>query len=295
MRKVVILGGTGMVGHALVAGLSDRFYIIPTVRDSAHTEALIKRFPNLAKDSVIVFNARDFMELYYRSEDFHLQFKDLFQTLAESDYVINAIGITPPLAQADRQLTLFVNGVLPHLFSGILREKFIHISTDCVFDGLEGHPYTEVSHHHPVDYYGFTKSIGEPHQSLTIRTSFIGREIDSSRGLLEWFLHQEGKRIEGYQNCIWNGVTTHEFARVCADIIDRPDMFMPLQTLHIFSSPISKFDMLKAFQKKFDIDCEIIGNTAIKRNRTLSSIHSESTQLRIPSFYEMLEMMPNDL
>ncbi|MBI4250266.1 sugar nucleotide-binding protein [Candidatus Uhrbacteria bacterium] len=295
MKKVIILGGTGMVGHALVGGLSARFHIIPIVRDLARSAVLTKRFPNIMGDSVIVFDVKDFMDSYYRSRDFQFEFKDFFQTLVESDYVINAIGITPPLAQADRQLTLFVNGVLPHLFSGILREKFIHISTDCVFDGLEGHPYTEISHHHPVDYYGFTKSVGEPHQSFTIRTSFIGREIDSSRGLLEWFLRQEGKRIEGYQNCIWNGVTTHEFARVCTNIVEHLDMLTPLRTLHIFSSPISKFDMLKAFQKKFNIDCEIIENTAIKRNRTLSSIHSESTQLHIPSFYEMLEMMPNDL
>ena len=49
--------------------------------------------------------------------------------------------------------------------------------------------------------------------SITLRTSFIGKELGTNRALLNWFLSQKGK-IKGYRNAIYSGLTTLEVAKV---------------------------------------------------------------------------------
>jgi dTDP-4-dehydrorhamnose reductase len=57
--------------------------------------------------------------------------------------------------------------------------KFIHVSTDYVFDGLATSPYKEDEQTNPVNYYGFTKLKGEQYaftenpSSIVIRTSWV--------------------------------------------------------------------------------------------------------------------------
>src|SRR5208282_4307928 len=40
---------------------------------------------------------------------------------------------------------------------------------------------------------------------LTLRTSIIGRELNSSFGLVEWFLSQRGGRVKGFTTAIYTG------------------------------------------------------------------------------------------
>lgn len=57
--------------------------------------------------------------------------------------------------------------------------KFIHVSTDYVFNGLATSPYKEDSATDPVNYYGFTKLMSEEFafaecpSAITIRTSWV--------------------------------------------------------------------------------------------------------------------------
>jgi len=61
---------------------------------------------------------------------------------------------------------------------------FIHITTDCVFSGKNDKPYNELHYHDPEDFYGKSKSLGEPISCTTIRTSIIGEEMGDGRSLL---------------------------------------------------------------------------------------------------------------
>lgn len=54
---------------------------------------------------------------------------------------------------------------------------------------------------------GGTDMMGRQPHGLTIRTSFIGRELASRYGLVEWVLSQAQKVI-GYQKAISSGFTT---------------------------------------------------------------------------------------
>ncbi|MFT3936679.1 MAG: dTDP-4-dehydrorhamnose reductase [Chitinophagaceae bacterium] len=64
--------------------------------------------------------------------------------------------------------------------------KFIHISTDYVFDGTGTKPYTEDDKNSPVNYYGLTKLEGEKaalrnnNESVVIRTSWVYSEYGNN-------------------------------------------------------------------------------------------------------------------
>ena len=99
------------------------------------------------------------------------------------DLIVNAAAYTAvDQAESEPELALAVNGVAP----GILAEEakrlgaaLIHYSTDYVFDGSKGAPYTEDDEPRPINAYGRTKLAGEraiqavdaPH--LILRASWI--------------------------------------------------------------------------------------------------------------------------
>ncbi len=96
---------------------------------------------------------------------------------------INAAAYTAvDKAETDRELSMKINADAV----GILAEncnkygtRFIHISTDYVFDGTATQPYNEENPVNPVNYYGLTKLKGEEHaiannpSSIIIRTSWV--------------------------------------------------------------------------------------------------------------------------
>ena len=99
------------------------------------------------------------------------------------DLIVNAAAYTAvDRAESEPELAQAVNGTAP----GILAEEakrqgaaLIHYSTDYVFDGTKGMPYTEDDKPRPINVYGRTKlageraiqSVGGPH--LILRTSWI--------------------------------------------------------------------------------------------------------------------------
>lgn len=70
--------------------------------------------------------------------------------------------------------------------------KFIQIGTDCIFSGSKGQ-YTEADILESIDLYGKSKFLGEsgPKNALVLKTSSIGWEVETKKGLLEWFLSQQ--------------------------------------------------------------------------------------------------------
>jgi dTDP-4-dehydrorhamnose reductase len=142
-----------------------------------------------------------------------------------------------------------------------------------------------------VDTYGLSKSLGEPENCLTIRTSIIGRELDGFTGLLEWFLQQEGKSITGYSEHYWNGITTKEFGNICDQIMENPPRLPAKGLYHVFSTVVSKYDMLQAFKRKYGMRCTITADENNKLNRTLATVKELNGLLRVPSFDQMIDAL----
>ncbi|MDE2088544.1 MAG: dTDP-4-dehydrorhamnose reductase [Gammaproteobacteria bacterium] len=97
--------------------------------------------------------------------------------------IVNAAAYTAvDQAEAEPALAMAVNGTAP----GILAEEakrarawLVQYSTDYVFDGTQGTPYTEQDEPHPLNVYGQTKLAGERAiqavgaSHLILRTSWV--------------------------------------------------------------------------------------------------------------------------
>lgn len=292
MKRILILGATGMLGSAVYGVLKDKYELALAVRSKNKIGILDRAHGGLSKHKVVEFDAARLYQNFLDKKGYPGEYlKNFLSEVGRVDYAVNAIGVTIPFSLGNQALTFFVNSALPHVLAGELKEKLIHITTDCVYDGKEGFPYDENSRKTPVDLYGLSKSLGEPLNCLTLRTSIIGRELGGFTGLLEWFLKQEKKTVTGFANHFWNGVTTKEFGKICDRIISTPESFPKTGLYHVFSNPVSKYDMLRKFKDKYGIDCEIKKDEEQRLNRTLSTVHDLAAKLAIPPFDEMI----NDL
>ncbi len=289
-KRVLLLGASGMLGNAVYGVLKDKYDLILTFRNLEDSQLLNQKYGDVERHQVEELDVNKIYQDYYdRRGDPGEYFKIFLKRIGEVDHVINAIGVTIPYSLKDPALTFFVNSAFPHILANTFKEKLIHITTDCVFNGKEGFPYDENSPHTPVDIYGLSKSLGEPKNCLVIRTSIIGRELKGFTGLLEWFLQQKGKTIKGFTQHFWNGITTKEFGKICDKIMSNQEKFPRQGIYHVFSTTLSKYEMLLKFREKYNLDVEIIPDDSTKLNRTLTTIYPLCLQLEIPSFDEMLK------
>lgn len=289
MKKVLIFGVTGMLGSAVYEVLKDKYELILTVREEGKIDLLEKKYGGTNKHRTVVFNAFPMYQDYVNKKGYPGEYLSNFlKEVGGVDYIINAIGITIPFVMQDPALTFFINSALPHILARIFGEKLIHITTDCVYNGKEDFSYDENSPKTPVDIYGLSKSLGEPTNCLTLRTSIIGRELEDFTGFLEWFLQQKGKEVNGFAEHYWNGVTTKQFGKICDEIMSNPDKYPKTGLYHIFSTAVSKYEMLLKFKEKFGINCKINEDHENKLNRTLATVKDLNSKLKIPSFDGML-------
>ena len=125
--------------------------------------------------------------------------------------IINCIGCIPQKQYSDEQFTS-INTRFPHelsLFCQANDYGLIHISTNCVFRGIQDR-YLETNECDATDLYGKSKALGEPLYGITLRASIIGLERTTASGLLAWFLKNYECKIQGYLIQYWNGLTTLE-------------------------------------------------------------------------------------
>ena len=70
--------------------------------------------------------------------------------------VINCIGLLNRVAEENQALAVLINSYLPHYMDELSEKKnfkFIHVSTDCVFDGKKGQ-YAVDSFKDAYSFYG---------------------------------------------------------------------------------------------------------------------------------------------
>lgn len=292
MKRVAITGVSGMLGSMVYNILKDTYSLILIYRDQKRLSDLEKYYGNTAKHKTILFDFSDIYNEYlsgFAKDRISPKLENLTSKIGIVDNFINCAGLINRFAIGNPSLTFFINSALPHLLSSIYKDKLIHVTTDCVFNGLEGAPYHEKSVQTPTDIYGLSKSLGEPSMhSLVLRTSVIGPEIENFVSLLEWLKRQKGKTINGYTNHYWNGITTRQFAIICQKIIDNPRKFPKTGLFHLFSDTQTKYEMLKKLREKYQIDVKIKPIKAHPIDRRLASIYNFCRALSIPPFNEML-------
>jgi dTDP-4-dehydrorhamnose reductase len=281
-KNIVVLGVSGMLGHKMLQVLSNKFTVTGTLRK---------------------FNTSQLLEPYelYEGVDVN-NFLNVMESLnkIDPDVIVNCIGIIKQLPESnDWDKSFSINSEFPHKLSIYAKAhgmQLIHISTDCVFDGKIG-LYREVDIPNAIDIYGRTKFVGEVSDinCLTLRTSIIGREINTRHGLLEWFLSKKGMKIQGYTKSIFSGVTTNELASLVSDIIQNGRGLQGLY--HVAAEPISKFNLLTKINSHLldnKVEIESVDGEII--NRSLNGLKLKRTLgYSPPSWDDMLyKMMVKD-
>lgn len=175
------------------------------------------------------------------------------------DYVINCAGMLVSDSRDNIGAAVLVNSWFPNFLQITYKNsktRVIHVSTDCVFDGIRGN-YREQDIPTETNAYGRSKAMGEiiNHKDITLRTSIIGPEISDHRsGLLDWVVNRSSREIQGWEDSWWNGVTTLQLCRVIEQVMGRTDTN---GLYHVASAPINKYELVRTIAEVYDLDKEI--------------------------------------
>jgi dTDP-4-dehydrorhamnose reductase len=138
-----------------------------------------------------------------------------------------------------------------------------------VFSGEKG-GYAETDFADARDVYGKSKALGETAypNTITLRTSMIGHELNSAYGLLDWFLSQD-EHSKGYRCAIFSGVPTIVLAQIIIEVI------IPYKELsgiyHVAAKPINKYDLLTLIAKAYGKSIQITPDDSLVIDRSLNA------------------------
>jgi len=273
-----------MLGHKLVQVLSERFEVWTALHGSWGD---VERFGIFDKGRTIdKIDVTDIASVRRAVET------------SRPEVIINAVGVIKQHpAATDVVHTLEINSTFPHRLAQLTAEfdaRLILISTDCVFDGMDGN-YSEDTVPNALDLYGQSKRWGEVTggNCLTLRASIIGRELSGTHSMVEWFLSNRGGRVNGFANAIYSGFPTIVFADIIASLItDHPDL---TGLYHLSSEPINKFELLTLINKACDAGVSIGRDEEFRIDRSLDSTRfRQATGFRPSSWPEMIERMAAD-
>ena len=206
------------------------------------------------------------------------QLKEIFES-ETPEIVINASAFTNVDAcELEKERAFAVNSMGVMNIASLCREyssKFIHFSTDYVFSGNKGQ-YSEDSVPDPINYYGFSKSIGDAYalslpSSLVIRTSGVyGYGKNFPRFVYDSL--NAGKKvnvIEGY----YSPITSDLLARSVRYLIDHNLNISGI--LNIAGERISRVDLARTIARTFDLNPDLIVETEKLSNmKALRPYHS---------------------
>jgi dTDP-4-dehydrorhamnose reductase len=172
MRRLVIVGAGGRLGAALVREYTGLFAVVGfnhAQLDLAASEQM-------------------------RATLGGLEFDALINTAAQTNV---------DRCETHQEEAFAINGEAPGVLAEICARKnarFIHISTDYVFDGEKREPYTEADEARPISVYGESKRAGERRaleaneRALIVRVSWVfGPDRPS---FIDWALNQAREHEE---------------------------------------------------------------------------------------------------
>lgn len=117
-------------------------------------------------------------------------------TELEPNVVVNCAAMTDvDGCEENPERAKVINGDAPGALAslcGASDVKFVHISTDYVFDGTVGDPYIESAEANPLQVYGESKLMGEQAvtkeipEALVVRLSFV------------WGIHRSSNNLKGF-------------------------------------------------------------------------------------------------
>jgi dTDP-4-dehydrorhamnose reductase len=228
--KITVLGANGMAGHVVTWYLAQQGHNVDAV----------------GRDRLDVENPLSVMTFFDQ---------------LDADFVVNCIGLLVQLCIQRPDRASVVNSWFPHYVEYKLKDtqtRLIHLSTDCVFDGIAGN-YVETDAHTEMNAYGRSKSLGEVNndKDVTFRMSIIGPELKNGTGLLDWVRKNHSNELPGWDNAWWNGITTLQLAKCIDRYVQNPAI---AGIYHVVNNTvnINKYELLCLINDVYELDKTIV-------------------------------------
>jgi dTDP-4-dehydrorhamnose reductase len=209
MKKIIITGSSGMLGSNLVQKIGNRCDIFGTYRDSPNPEL----GNNLNVDLTDAEKVRDTIGSI------------------RPDFVVHCAALTNvDRCEEDYEFARNANALaVKNILSSLgPKKRFIHISTDSIFDGKSGN-YSESNMPSPINNYARTKLEGEgivernSCNYVIVRTNMFGWNRVKGESFAEWII---------------NNLSRNNPIRMFADVI-----FSPLAATFLASYIIRLLDV----------------------------------------------------
>jgi len=188
------------------------------------------------------------------------------------DIIINCAAYTQvDKAEQEAELANQINHLAVKQLASIAsnqRARLIHISTDYVFDGESGKPFTETDTPNPINAYGRTKLAGEkalqalmPINAIIIRTSWLYSEYGNNFVKTMLRLGRERDELRVVSDQMGSPTYATDLAGVILEIIRHNKFRDVAQTTQIYNysneGEISWHEFAKEIFKIEKIECEV--------------------------------------
>ncbi len=177
--------------------------------------------------------------------------------------------------------------------------KFVHLSTDAVFDGEKEGSYSEEDVPNPRGIYSRTKLDGEravqetDPQAIIARVNFFGWSLSGHRSLGEFFVNHlsGGKNVNGFTDVIFCPMWVNHLAQTLVEMLEKDLHGM----YHVVGAQaMSKYQFGVEVARRFGLKESLISPQSVERSDLTAkrshnlwlSVHKLSTDLghEIPSF-----------
>lgn len=278
-ERLLVFGGTGMIGHRLVLEAAPRVETWWTARGGGEVARALLPMDRCVP-GVDLASAERVAEVVLR---------------LRPTVVVNCAGAVKQRKDAGAAAMIRANALFPHELADACDAagaRLVHISTDCVFSGVEGarpNGYAEGDPADASDLYGRSKLLGEIVRPghLTIRTSMIGPELSRHGGLLDWFLRAD-EPVTGFARARFSGLATPALARA---LLELALVHRGVDGLfHLAGPPIDKLSLLSLIRDRLRPGVELRADDTVRIDRRLDGRRlAEMTGIAVPSWPEMID------
>jgi dTDP-4-dehydrorhamnose reductase len=219
------------------------------------------------------------------------------------DWLVNCAALTNlEVCEQNPDLSQHLNTKIPgELAQACAKQdiRFVHISTDAVFDGAKTEIYTEEDQPNPLGVYAQTKLNGERavqeenSDAIVARVNFYGWSLSGKHSLAEFFVNHlsAGQPVSGFTDIIFCPILVRYTARLLLEMLENELCGL----YHVVGAqPMSKYQFGVEVARKFELKESLIdpksvlsSNLTVRRSPNLwLSTHKLSTDLEyeIPEF-----------
>jgi len=212
------------------------------------------------------------------------------------DVIINCVALANHEACEEKpEEARLLNVELPALWAAVAGEssaRFVHFSTDAVFDGKSNVPYGEGDVASPPSVYGRTKLQGEQavlaanSEALVFRTNFFGWSQSGEKGILDFFARgiETGTAMTGFSDYIVSSLYVGDLFDLLVEAVRKEAAGL----FHLTSStPLSKYDFGIVVAQALEGDVSLV-HQGLLADQSMLGNRGHNPGLSVTKLHELL-------